>query len=269
VARAIDDQWAAGDAYEAYMGRWSRLVAMEFVQWLKAEPGGAWLEVGCGSGALTASICQVGEPGSVVACDQSAPFVEYMRTHVRDPRVTGVAATTDALPARTGGFDVVVSGLVLNFIPEPTVALAAMRDRVREDGVVAAYVWDYSGGIEMLARFWDAAVAQDPGAGGLDESRRFEAWHPRYVASLFERAGLEEVAHSVLSVPTPFANFDDYWAPFLGGTGPAPTYVASLTPSRRDELQERVRAGLPTASDGSIRLHARAVAVRGIKPSGR
>lgn len=265
VGQHTGDRWAAGDAYEAYMGRWSRLMAAEFLAWLHAPPRRRWLEVGCGSGALTRSICSLADPDAVVACDQSEPFVAYMLDHVRDARVTGVVAATEALPERPPGFDVVVSGLVLNFIPDPAAALSAMRDRVRPGGVMAAYLWDYAGGIEMLAHFWDAAVAQDTGAISLDESRRFRAWDAAYVRLLFEAAGVRDVESVVLTVPTSFESFDDYWTPFLGGTGPAPTYVASLSATDRAELESRLRTRLGATRDGSIALKARAIAVRGTR----
>jgi len=257
------DRWAAGDAYEAYMGRWSRLVAREFVDWLRPEPGGHWLEIGCGTGALTSSVCAACAPASVVACDESASFVENAGARLRDPRVAYVAAPAGALPARPAGFDAIVSGLVLNFIPDPRSALAAMRDRVRPGGMVAAYLWDYAGGVGMLHHFWAEVVASDPGAAALDESRRFGAWQATHLASLFRGAGLADVENATLTVPTPFASFDDYWTPFLGGTGPAPSYVATLPEGRRDALAQRLRARLPRDADGVIRLEARALAVRG------
>jgi len=260
------DSWAAGDAYEAYMGRWSRLVAREFLAWLRVEPNQHWLEVGCGSGALTATIQRTCAPASIVACDQSAAFVEHARSRLADPRVSFVTASADALPNRNTGFDVVVSGLVLNFIAEPRAALAAMRERLRPGGLVGAYVWDYSGGIEFLRYFWEAASSSDRAASGADESHRFADWQPSHVAALFRAAGLVAVETATLAIPTHFANFGDYWQPFLGGTGPAPSYVAALTDLQRNSLEARLRARLPSADDGSIRLQARAFAIRGARP---
>ncbi|MEZ5064303.1 MAG: methyltransferase domain-containing protein [bacterium] len=259
------DRWALGDAYDAYMGRWSRLVAREFVDWLRTSPGEHWLEIGCGTGALTSTLCAHTDPASVVACDASASFVEHARTRVADPRASFVAAAADSLPSRPGGFDRIVSGLVLNFIPDPGAALVAMKDRVRSGGVVSAYLWDYLGGIEFLSHFWSEAVAADPEAAQLDEAQRFANWNLDHVASLFRGAGLADVTVAPLTVPTAFASFDDYWAPFLGGTGPAPTYVATLSDPKRDALAERLRTTLPRAADGRIVLHARALAARGLR----
>lgn len=263
MAQGPRDEWALGDAYDAYMGRWSRRVASEFVPWIAVEPGSCWLEVGCGTGALTSTVCLLAEPRSIMACDPSTPFVDHARKNMADPRVAHAAASAEALPTRTGGFDVAVSGLVLNFIADPIAALRAMRERVRPGGIVAGYVWDYAGGVELLQHFWEEAGALDPEAIALDESRRFAGWQLSFFASLFEAAGLTRVRSAVLTIPMTFANFDDYWRPFLGGTGPAPSYVASLTQTQRDALAERLRTRLPAAEDGHIRLHARALAAMG------
>ena len=265
MSETTGDRWAAGNAYDVYMGRWSRLVAAEFLRWLAPKPGGHWLEVGCGTGAFTSSIVARCEPASIVACDQSASFVEHARAMLSDERVSFVAAAADALPTRTDGFDVIVSGLVLNFIPQPEAALTAMRERARPGGTVAAYVWDYAGGVEFLRHFWEEAAASDPKAGALDESRRFGEWQLSRLTSLFEAAGFTRVESTPLGIVTSFAGFDDFWKPFLGGAGPAPSYIASLTEPKRSALAERLRARLPAADDGSIRLGARAWAVRGAR----
>ncbi|HEU4333317.1 MAG TPA: methyltransferase domain-containing protein [Candidatus Eisenbacteria bacterium] len=262
--RGSDDRWLAGDAYEAYMGRWSRPMAEVFVEWLRPAPSGDWLEIGCGTGALTTVLRRRAEPASIVACDPSEPFIAHARETFQDPRVTFVVAGVDALPRRDGGFDGVVSGLVLNFLPEPERALASMRERLRPGGVAAAYVWDYAEGMEFLRRFWDEAVAADPRAAALDESRRFPLCTPRALASLFESAGLSRVETAALEIPTKFAGFEDYWTSFLRGTGPAPSYVASLGPPARDALRERLRRRLLAGGDGYLHLKARAYAVRAV-----
>jgi SAM-dependent methyltransferase len=261
---ASDDRWVAGDAYEAYMGRWSRLLARAFVEWLHPAPAAAWLEVGCGTGALTSTICELCAPASVVACDPSEPFVEHARKHLPDVRASFVVTGAEALPGGAGGFDVVVSGLVLNFLRDPGQALASMRERLRPGGTVAAYVWDYADGMELLRCFWDEAVALNPGAAALHEGRRFPLCREPALAALFQSAGLAQVETHALDVSIEFASFDDCWKPFLRGTGPAPSYVASLDPPGREALRERLRRRLRAESDGPIRLGARAWAVRGV-----
>src|SRR5262245_45920648 len=159
---APNDRWETGDAYEAYMGRWSRPLARSFVEWLRPEPSANWLEVGCGTGALTTAICELGGPASIIGCDPSRPFIEHARKNLSDDRASFVVAGVDTLPRRGAGFDMVVSGLVLNFLPDPRSAVSSMRERLRAGGMVAAYVWDYSEGTAFLRSFWDEAVASDP-----------------------------------------------------------------------------------------------------------
>lgn len=260
------DAWTTGIAYERYMGRWSRLLGRAFVDWLRPAPGAHWLEIGCGTGALTSSITALARPTSVVACDPSAPFVDQARDALADEPVSFAVAGADQLPYREGGFDFVVSGLVLNFIPQVEDALVAMRERASLGGTVAATVWDYQGGVEFLQLFWDAAVALDAGAASLDEARRFERFNATAIARLFTDAGLVDVESGRLEVITEFADFEDYWGPFLGGTGPAPSYVASLDRGRRDRLENELESRLDAADGGHLRLRARAAAVRGKAP---
>jgi SAM-dependent methyltransferase len=260
----MTDAWADGPGYESYVGRWSRGVAREFVHWLGCRPGSAWLDVGCGTGALTHTILATAEPRIVVGCDQSAGFVAFARAHTSDPRAEFVVAGIADLPHPDPGFDAVVAGLVLNFLPAPLEAVTAMRAHARPGGTVAAYVWDYAAGMQLMRVFWDAAVTLDPAARPLDESIRFPLCRPEPLSQLFTSAHLHGVTVHPIDVPTVFQDFDDYWKPFLGGQGPAPGYAMRLPPEGRARLREAIRARLPRAPDGTISLTARAWAVRGI-----
>ena len=240
------DAWASGAAYEGYVGRWSRLVAAEFIDWLPVPTGSRWLDVGCGTGIITGAILARREPASVVGVDPSAPFLELARGAVTDPRVRFATGTAGETGQPDGSVEATVSGLVLNFVPDVDGALQEFRRVTVSDGLIAGYVWDYGGGMEFMRRFWDAAVALDSAADVLDEGRRFPLCRPQPLADLFSRAGLRDVATRALDVPTAFSNFDDYWAPFLGGQGPAPGYCGSLTDERRAVLRERLRSTLPT-----------------------
>ena len=206
----VTDRWAIGGAYEAYMGRWSRPIAKLFVEWLGLEPRAHWLDVGCGTGALTDAICELGRPASVVACDPSGPFLETASSTLADKRVMFELGDGEHLPDRDGGFDAIVSGLTLNFFPNAVRALTAMRRRASGRGVVAAYVWDYAGGMELLSRFWQAAIELDPAAANLDEARRFQSCNAEGLSALFQAAGLAQIATERLLVSLPFASFDDY-----------------------------------------------------------
>ena len=258
------DVWAAGTLYEPYVGRWSRLVAKELLRWLLLPPGKDWLDVGCGTGALTQTILEDRLPNSVMGIDPSAGFVEYAKGHIVSERVSFRIGDARALRIDSTSFDVVVSGLVLNFVPEPPLAVAEMVRVVRPGGIVAAYVWDYAGKMQLMRYFWDAATALDPAARDLDEGRRFPICLPSSLAKLFVAAGLQHVEVRNIDIATNFRDFDDYWSPFLGGQGPAPSYAMSLSEERREALRERIRSSLPIAENGSIPLVARAWAVRGV-----
>ncbi len=259
--------WSVGDAYEAYVGRWSRPVAQAFLRWLDVPAGRRWLDVGCGTGAVTAAALALADPAEVVGVDPSEGFVLDARAHVVDPRSSFHVGDARSLPLPDGRFDAVVSGLALNFVPDPVRAVAEFARVAASSGVVAAYVWDYAEGMAMLRYFWDAATAVDPAAAELDEGRRFALCRPEPLRDLWTRAGLDEVGVEAIEVPTVFTDFDDYWKPFLGGQGPAPGYATSLTEEHRRELRDLLRRRLPARPDGSIPLTARAWAVRGQRPS--
>ena len=263
--RRRPEAWDRAEAYEPYVGRWSRLVARDFLGWLAVPAGGRWLDVGCGTGALSGTILDVAQPAAVLGVDPSERYVAYARERIADLRASFEVGDARALPVADGAFDAVVSGLVLNFVPaaDQAGAVAEMRRAVRRGGIVAAYVWDYAEGMQLMRRFWDAAIALDPAARDLDEGRRFSLCQPDPLAALFRGAGLGDVAVRAVDVPTVFRDVDDYWAPFLGGQGTAPGYAMSLSEDRRTALREHIRSRLPVAPDGSIRLTARAWAVRG------
>jgi SAM-dependent methyltransferase len=255
--------WAAGDAYEQYVGRWSRLVGEAFLDWLQVPAGRRWLDVGCGTGALSVTILNRVQPAKVTGLDPSEGFLSCAREQLQDRRTAFDRGDAQALPYEDGQFDAAVSGLVLNFVPDQTRMVAEMRRVVGPGGTVALYVWDYAGKMELMRHFWDAATALDAAACKLDEGVRFPICRPEPLADLLRAAGLETVETTAIDVPTVFADFDDYWSPFLGGQGPAPGYCMSLAEEPRARLRERLRQVLPTGPDGRISLLARAWAVRG------
>ncbi len=260
--------WGRGSAYERYAGRWSSRVAPRFLDWLALPTGLAWLDVGCGTGALTECILNRTAPARVIGVDPAAGFVAAAseRLGTRSPTPDLLVAGADDLPLPDGSVDCAVSGLVLTFVPDAAAGVAESIRVVRAGGTVAAYVWDYAGRMELMRRFWDAAAALDPAAAELDEGPRFPLAHADALAALFSGAGCTAVETTALDIPTVFADFDDYWQPFLGGQGPAPAYAMSLEEDAREALRRRLDATLPRARDGSIALVARAWAVRGVAP---
>jgi len=196
------------------------------VAWLALPAGARCVDVGCGTGGLGATLLAAGA-GEMLGLDRSAGYLAAARGQVRGPAHFAVA-DAQTLPARHGRFDAALSALVLNFVPHPERMIVEMAHAVRPGGVVAVYVWDYAGGMELIRGFWDAAVTLDPAASALDEGRRFPLCTRPALAGLFESAGLGAVEARAIDVPAVFRDFDDYWEPFLSGQGPAPGYCAAL-----------------------------------------
>jgi SAM-dependent methyltransferase len=204
-------------------------------------------------------------PAQVKGIDRSEGYVAFAQDQIPDERATFEVGDAQSLPVETESYDAAVSGLVLNFIPQLNRAVEEMARAVKLDGVVAAYVWDYAGKMQLMRHFWNAAAALDPHAYDLDEGRRFPLCNPQALTELFQGANLKHVEVQAIDIDADFKDFDDYWSPFLGGQGPAPSYAMSLGDEQRISLRERIRAGLPFALDGSIPLVARAWAVRGVR----
>jgi SAM-dependent methyltransferase len=256
-------RWDDGGMYESYVGRWSRLVAREFLAWADTPDDADWLDICCGTGALTQTILAVAHPASVRGIDRSPDFIEFARLHTADPRASFAVGDAQALPEPDAVADVVVSGLALNFVPQPDVAVAELARVTRPGGVVAVYVWDYVGEMQLMRYFWDAALALNPDDEAMDEGKRFPHFAAEGLVHLFTQAGLNQMETRAIDVPTVFRDFDDYWTPFLSGQGAAPGYAMSLSEPQRATLRESLRSRLPIADDGSISLIARAWAVKG------
>jgi len=258
----VADTWERGSPYERYVGRWSRQVAPLFLAWLEIPAGRRWLDVGCGTGALCAAIADRCAPASIAGVEPSDGFLETAKENLAG-RASLHRGSATAIPLGDATVDVVVSGLVLNFVPDQPAALSEMARVTGAGGTIAAYVWDYAGRMELMRIFWDAAAELDPAAAKLDEGVRFPLCRPEALERLFTGAGLEDVEVKAIDITTQHPDFDDYWQPFLGGQGPAPAYAMSLDEPARARLRDRVRERAPAAADGSISLTARAWAVRG------
>jgi SAM-dependent methyltransferase len=239
-------------------------VAEVFIDRLRTAPGGRWVDVGCGTGAVTETILARAEPTAVVGVDPSEAFVGFAQERITDRRTRFEIGDATALPLRDDDMDVAVSGLVLNFVPDPVAMLAEMRRVTRPDGTVAIYVWDYADGMQAMRHFWDTAAELDPAAHDQDEGVRFPICAPDPLRGTFAEAGLGSIDADAIDVETVFRDFDDYWTPFTSGTGPAPAYATSLSDADRENLRRRLRDRLPTEPDGSIHLTARAWAVRAV-----
>jgi SAM-dependent methyltransferase len=256
------DKWTSGADYDQWMGRWSRLVAKEFLKWLELPAGLRWLDVCCGSGMITEAIVERNAPATVMGVDASAGQISFARQHRARPNITFETADAMALPFQDSSFDVVVCGLGLNYLPGPGSALEEFRRVTKPGGTIAVYVWDYARGATFLREFWDAAIAIDSEAATFDQAYRFPMCAPEGLRSLFEQTKLGGVTSHALNVVTRFTSFDDYWQPLLTGQGSAPGYLAARNQQTQTAIRERLRTVLPANSQGAIELPARAWAMR-------
>ena len=261
-------KWAAGDRYEPYMGRWSRKLAPAFLDWLRVPAAARWLDVGCGTGALTAAILDHVQPASVLGIDPSAGFIGHARAQITDARAAFETGDAQRLPVESDAFDAVVGALMLNFVQQPELAVAEMARAARPGGTVAAYVWDYADRMDLMRRFWDGGGRPGPRGLGLRRRPAARSALPACAARSAVRPGrAARRGRAGHRHRTPFRDFDDYWTPFLGGQGSAPGYAMSLSEADRATLRERIRCALPAGPYGTIALRARAWAVRGTAPA--
>lgn len=265
MTNKAENVFSNASAYEVYVGRWSRVVARDFLNWLGVGSGLRWLDVGAGTGILTQVILDHCAPQKVVGIDLSEQYLAYARQTIADDRAEFTVGNATALAYETPEFDVAVAGLVLNFVPSPEDTVRGMKNAVKLGGMVAAYVWDYGGRMEMMRHFWDAAAAVDPSAKGFDAGTQFAICDPNNLRALFETLEFKSVEVSPIDIPAHFANFDDFWQPFLGAQGSVSKYLRGADDEKRDAIQKQLQQQLPFNPDKSIDLTARAWAVKGIR----
>lgn len=258
------ETWGTGELYERYVGRWSRLVAREFLAWLAVPEGKHWVDVGCGTGGLVEGILSNHAPSAVTGVDRSTGFIAQARRTITDERVRFEVGDALQLPLASDSSDATVSGLVLNFVTDHTAMVQEMSRVTKPGGKVAAYVWDYAGDMQMMRTFWDAAVTVSAQAAQLDQGERFPICQPQPLHTLFQGLGLKDVTVRAIDISTVFQDFADYWTPFLGGQGSAPTYLASVGEETREQIRQLLQARLVPRADGTIVLAARAWAVQGV-----
>lgn len=250
----------AAEDYDRFVGRYSGPLAGRLIAFAGIEPGMRVLDVGCGPGGLTAALAERVGPASVTAVEPSEPFAAACRSRVPEAEV--LAAGAEDLPFADDGFDATLSQLVVNFIPDPPRGAREMARVTRPGGVVAACVWDYSGGMTLLRAFWDAAKEVVPERAGEDEGTLMRFCTEPELASLWRGAGLRDVRSGAIVVRAAYDDFDDLWAPLLGGVGPAGAFCLSLPPPQREALRAACHRRLGVG-DGPFELTARAWAVAG------
>jgi ubiquinone/menaquinone biosynthesis C-methylase UbiE len=257
------DTWNSGDPYEYFMGRWSKLMAPVFLKWLNLPSNMYWLDIGCGTGALSEVIFHKYKPAYLCCVDPSTDFLEKAKEKNSFQGDFFIGNASD-IPLTSNTFDIVVSGLALNFFPDLSGALVEMKRVLKRNGTIAAYVWDYADRMDFLRLFWDAAREVDANAANFDEGIRFPICNAENLADVFQKAGLTSIETASLDINTVFKDFNDYWNPFLGGQGPAPSYLSSLDKNLQDKIKNILSKKLSADSNSSIKLLARAIAVRGI-----
>ena len=255
--------FAESEAYERFMGRWSRQLAPLLVRFADVGERHTVLDIGSGTGALAIAVAEAVPSAQTTGVDPSPEYVKYAQAHTTNGRARFIVGDAQDLHLPDAAFDRTLSLLVMNFIPDPAKALREMTRVTRPGGIVAAAVWDYSAGMEMLRAFWDEAVALDPRVAGRDE-RNMPLCKEGELAALWRAQGLGDVTGTPLTARLSFVSFDDYWSPFLGGQGPAGAYTRSLSATDRAALEARLRRRLlGTGADRPFTLQGRAWAVKG------
>jgi SAM-dependent methyltransferase len=258
-----DALFSEAQAYERFMGRWSHSLAPLFVRFAGVRERDSVLDIGSGTGALTAAVAKMVPSSRVVGIDPAAPYVALARSRHGSASISFEVGHAQQMRFDAATFDRTLSLLVVNFIPDARKALGEMKRVTKPTGTISAAVWDYGDGMEMLRVFWDEAVALQPASATKDE-RNMPFWRPGELAALWRAQGLHDVVEEDLTIETRFTSFDDFWTPFLQKQGPAGAYTASLAAADREALRLRLRRRLlGDGPDKAIEMRARARAVRG------
>ena len=258
----------SGAGYERLMGRWSRILAGQFIDFVGVRDNDRVLDVGCGTGSLTFALPKAANVKEVAAIDYSPVFVAEAQQRNTDPRITIAEGDACAIPFPDGRFDRALSLLVLHFVPKADQAVAEMRRVVRPGGVVAAAVWDHLGGLPAMRMMWDTVAVLDEEAGRLRSQYCFQPMmRPGEMRQSFVAQGLVNVEQTSLLIRMEYDSFEDYWEPIAAGEGPLGKYVAGLDPARRAKVDEAVRAAYEAGQpDGPRSFAAVAWACRGVVP---
>lgn len=255
---------SAEEAYGWRVGRWSRMVGRSLVEWLNRPAGLRWLDIGCGTGSLSQAILETSGANRLVGIDPSGDDIGLAQQKLGDTRAEFHQASAEALPFSARAFDVIASGLVLNFLSDAGLAMREMQRVAVPGGSVAGYVWDFAGEMQVLRRFWDAAIAVDRAAAKVDHGTRFRLCQPEPLRQLFVESGLLGVEVRPIEVAACFPDFDTYWNGLTTGDSWTVDYVNSISGESRESVRKRLCQSLPLESDGSFALMARAWAVRGM-----
>jgi SAM-dependent methyltransferase len=254
--------WNDAAGYETYVGHWSRSVAPRFLDWLELRTGLSWLDVACGTGALTMAILERFDPQEIVGLDASADYLASAQVSCRHPRVRFVVGDANVLPFPSSRFDVSVSGLALNFVAFDR-ALAEQHSVVRPGGKIAAYVWDYAGEYEFARRFWNVALSIDPRAAAYDPGRKATICREQNLRDALVAVGCTGVETCVFDDSGEFSSPEAYWHAFDGRQGSTFDYLSLLTDEQRFNLKSLFLSTM--SPDRPVKLKIRALAVKGLR----
>lgn len=260
--------WKNEEAYENFMGQWSRVVGKQFLEWLQPPKSARWLEVGCGTGAFTQVILDQGAPGEVIGIDPAETHLAYAKQKVAGANVVFRSGDALELPFADHAFDIAVSALVLNFVPDQDKMISEMKRVVRPSGTVALYVWDFAGRKPVAQHIAAAIAARDQAAAQrVGSGQQFQTTRREYLLKLLEIGGLVEVDTHPIEIDVRFEDFDAYWSANTGFASPVGQYVGGLSAGQREKFIAEVKQRLPVSDDGSIKYVAKANAVRGLVPA--
>lgn len=261
----IKGNWSSGENYDNYMGRWSSLVAYQFVPWVNAEKDLDWLDLGCGTGQLSEAIFEIAKPNKVVGIDQSAGFLQLAQEKLKAFKFRCEHGNATQLAQPNSTFDVAVSGLCINFLSNSEKGIQEMYRVVKPGGKVGIYVWDYSGKMEFVRLFWDAVQEVDKGSKRFDEGKNASICRPHELESIFLRIGLESIDVAEINIDMRFSSFDNYWLPFFYGQGMLGKYLLSQSQNNQIRLKHSLESRIHKKDDGSFNLKARAWCIMGKK----
>ncbi len=247
-------------AYDSHVGRYNSELARGLIAVAGVQAGDLVLDVGCGTGLLTAELARVVGAGKVTAIDPSEPFVAACKERV--PGADVRLARAEDLPLDAASVNRSLSQLVLNFMAEPLAGVKEMRRVTAPGGTVAACVWDYAGEMVMLRLFWDAAISVDPAAAGLDEGRSMRYCRPDDLRALWIAAALTDVVTGELRPSVRYTDFAELWTPFETGVAPSGAYTVSLDETKRAAVRDEFFRLLGSPA-GAFELTARAWSVLG------
>ena len=260
--------WNSADSYEKFMGRWSLEIGKHFIEMLAETTdivNKRWVDVGCGTGALSEVVFQKTSPEYILGIDPSQDFIDKAQQKINQSNVEFTTTTAENIPLPSESIDFVVSGLALNFMSDPNTSLSEMKRVLKPNGLLACYVWDYADKMEFLRYFWDAVVQLDPESQIYDEGEKFPICNPNKLQELFNSIGMKNIRNDEITIQTPFSSFDKYWKPFFGGQGPAGEYLASVNDEKQTQIAFQIENSLPISTDGSITLIAKAFTIQGKK----